>query len=42
MAGNVLVGGVIGVGVDAVSGAMYDLTPDRISVKLDRIKLTQN
>jgi len=35
MAGNVLVGGIIGVGVDAVSGAMYDLTPDHIHVDLD-------
>jgi len=35
MAGNVIVGGVVGVGVDAVSGAMYDLTPDTIHVTLD-------
>ncbi len=28
MAGNVLVGGLIGAGVDASSGAMLDLTPN--------------
>ena len=39
MAGNVLVGGIIGVGVDAVSGAMYDLTPDQIYVNLEEIDL---
>lgn len=39
MAGNVLVGGIIGVGVDAVSGAMYDLKPDQISVKLHKINM---
>jgi len=35
MAGNVIAGGVVGVGVDALSGAMYDLTPDTIHVTLD-------
>ena len=39
MAGNVLVGGIIGVGVDAVSGAMYDLTPDQIHIHLKEIDL---
>lgn len=34
MAGNVLLGGLIGVAVDAGSGAMNDLKPNPISVKL--------
>ena len=35
MAGNVLVGGVIGVGVDAATGATNDLTPNPLSVFLE-------
>ena len=35
MAGNVIVGGIIGVGVDAASGAMLDLTPNPAIVKLE-------
>lgn len=35
MAGNVLVGGIIGIGVDAASGAMNDLTPNPLKVTLD-------
>jgi hypothetical protein len=34
MAGNVLVGGLIGVAVDAGSGAMYDLVPNPLRVTL--------
>lgn len=34
MAGNVLVGGLIGVGVDASSGAMLDITPNPAHVDL--------
>ena len=34
MAGNVLVGGLIGVGVDAASGASKDLTPNPLVVNL--------
>lgn len=34
MAGNVLVGGLIGVGVDAASGATKDLTPSPLLVQL--------
>ena len=34
-AGNILAGGVIGIGVDAMSGAMYKLIPDRIDVNLE-------
>jgi hypothetical protein len=37
MAGNVLVGGLIGVGVDATSGAMLDLTPNPVSVHLEKL-----
>jgi hypothetical protein len=36
MAGNVLVGGLIGIGVDAYSGAMNDLVPNPLSVKLEK------
>ena len=36
MAGNVLVGGVIGGGVDLASGAMLDLTPNPAHVDLQR------
>ena len=35
MAGNVLVGGIIGAGVDASTGAMLDLVPNPIEVTLD-------
>ncbi len=34
MAGNVLFGGLIGVGVDATSGALNDLTPNPLQVVL--------
>ena len=34
MAGNVLVGGVIGAGVDIASGAMLDLVPNPVVVTL--------
>jgi hypothetical protein len=36
MAGNVLVGGLIGIGVDAVSGATQDLTPNPVNVTLEK------
>ena len=35
MAGNVLIGGLIGAGVDASSGAMLDLTPNPVNVTLE-------
>lgn len=35
MAGNVLVGGIIGAGVDASTGAMLDLVPNPVEVTLD-------
>lgn len=35
MAGNVLVGGIIGAGVDASSGAMRDLRPNPLAVTLE-------
>lgn len=34
MAGNVILGGVIGIGVDAASGAMDDLSPNPLKVTL--------
>lgn len=34
MAGNVLVGGLIGIGVDAASGATKDLTPSPLVIQL--------
>jgi hypothetical protein len=37
MAGNVLVGGLIGAGVDAFSGAMKDLKPNPVTVKMVRL-----
>ena len=33
-AGNVLIGGIIGVGVDAATGAIYKLVPEEIDVTL--------
>jgi hypothetical protein len=36
MAGNVLVGGLIGMGVDASSGAMLDLVPNPLTVTLEK------
>jgi hypothetical protein len=38
MAGNLIVGGVIGIAVDATSGAMYDLTPGMVHADLKRAK----
>lgn len=35
MAGNVLLGGIIGAGVDASSGAMMDLVPNPLNVTLE-------
>lgn len=34
--GNILIGGLIGLAVDAITGAIYKLEPDNISVKLER------
>jgi hypothetical protein len=36
MAGNVLAGGIIGAGVDAASGAIYDLVPNPATVTLEK------
>lgn len=38
MAGNALIGGLIGAGVDAASGAMNDLQPNPVMVKLVKLK----
>jgi hypothetical protein len=35
VAGNVLVGGIIGLGVDAATGASKELTPNPVQVTLD-------
>jgi hypothetical protein len=35
MAGNVLLGGIIGAGVDVATGAMLDLVPNPLVVKLE-------
>ena len=37
MAGNVLIGGLIGMGVDSATGAMKDLFPNPINVNLVKI-----
>ena len=39
MAGNVLLGGVIGLGVDGFSGATKDLVPNPIQVTLEKIEV---
>lgn len=36
MAGNVLLGGIIGAGVDVESGAMLDLVPNPLNVTLEK------
>jgi hypothetical protein len=41
MAGNVLLGGIIGAGVDAYSGAMYDLAPNPLTVKLEKLEMEE-
>ncbi len=38
VAGNVLVGGIIGIGVDAVTGAANEHTPNPVSVVLEPVK----
>ncbi len=37
MAGNVIAGGIIGIGVDATSGAMMDLVPSPVTVTLEPV-----
>ena len=36
MAGNLLLGGIVGAAVDAGSGAMYDLAPSRVHVVMEK------
>lgn len=38
MAGNVIFGGIIGVGVDAMSGATQELTPNPLFVELEPLQ----
>ena len=40
MAGNVLIGGIIGAGVDAATGSMYNLEPNPVMVTLNKIGTT--
>lgn len=35
-AGNLVIGGVIGLGVDAISGAMFKLEPGEVNVNLNK------
>jgi hypothetical protein len=35
MAGNVILGGLIGAGVDVATGAMLDLVPNPLVIKLE-------
>jgi uncharacterized protein YceK len=35
-AGNALIGGLIGIGIDATTGAMYKLVPERVDVVLEQ------
>ncbi|MSU72587.1 MAG: PEGA domain-containing protein [Opitutus sp.] len=41
VAGNIIAGGLIGWGVDAMSGAQYNLSPKTISVRLQPTSATQ-
>lgn len=34
--GNILLGGLIGLSVDAISGAMYEIYPDHINAELKK------
>lgn len=34
VAGNILIGGIIGLAVDALSGGIYDLTPEQVEAEL--------
>ena len=38
VAGNVLIGGVVGIGVDAITGAALEHTPNPVSVVLEPLK----
>lgn len=42
MAGNVIFGGIIGVGVDAVSGATQELTPNPLFVQLEPLPCSRS
>ncbi|HRQ66166.1 MAG TPA: PEGA domain-containing protein [Xanthomonadaceae bacterium] len=42
MAGNVIVGGLIGIGVDAASGATRDLTPNPLVVKMEHEEVSSS
>lgn len=38
--GNIIFGGLIGLGVDAITGGMYKLTPDQIESQLQKSAIT--
>ena len=38
VAGNVLLGGVIGLGVDIATGASQDLVPNNVTIKLEPVE----
>lgn len=42
MAGNILVGGIIGIIIDAASGGMYVLSPEKASVDLEETKTAKS
>jgi hypothetical protein len=37
VAGNILLGGLIGLAIDAITGAMYKLEPEFVSVELEKM-----
>ena len=37
--GNILIGGLIGLGIDAISGGMYHLNPKRIDIPLKQVEM---
>ena len=41
MAGNVIAGGIIGIGIDATSGAMNDLVPNPLRVTLQPVQTAE-
>lgn len=36
--GNIVIGGLIGLGIDAISGGMYHLNPKRIDIPLKQVE----
>ncbi len=40
--GNIVFGGLIGLAVDAISGGLYQLTPDQVQVEMHREKMASS